>query len=101
LKPGLKFKPTFQTKYVAGAPVSMDVTANFLVDDWLWLGGMYRFGDAFALIASFQVTDQLRAGYSYDYTLSELSGYNSGSHELMLSYDFVYNRAKTLSPRYF
>ncbi|MEO0403820.1 MAG: type IX secretion system membrane protein PorP/SprF, partial [Bacteroidota bacterium] len=101
LRPGLKFKPTTQVKYVTGAPVIVDLTANFLIDEWLWVGGMYRLNDAVGLIASFQITDQLRAGYSYDYTLTELSGYNSGSHEIMLSYDFVFNKAKTLSPRYF
>lgn len=101
LNESLKLKPTILTRYVAGAPVSVDVTANLLIEEKLWVGGMYRFGDAMGLLFSYQLTDQFRVGYSYDYGFSDLSGFNSGSHELMLSYDFVYKKAKTLSPRYF
>ncbi|MDP4953787.1 MAG: type IX secretion system membrane protein PorP/SprF, partial [Flavobacteriales bacterium] len=88
-------------RYVAGAPVSADITANFLFNDRLWVGGMYRFGDAMGALVSFQINNQLRAGYSYDYTLSDLNNYNNGSHELMISYDFIFQKDKTLSPRYF
>ncbi|MFK7757847.1 MAG: type IX secretion system membrane protein PorP/SprF [Flavobacteriales bacterium] len=101
LSPALKFKPTFMTKVVRDAPVSVDLTANFLIDDKLWLGAMYRFGDAVGILGSYQITDQLRAGYSYDYTLSQLQTVNNGSHELMLSYDFFFKSEKLLSPRYF
>ncbi len=101
LSPALKFKPTFMTKIVRDAPVSFDLTANFLLDEKLWVGGMYRFGDAVGLLASYQITDQLRAGYSYDFTLSKLQSYNGGSHEFMLSYDFFYKNDKLLSPRFF
>ncbi len=101
ISPALRFKPTFMTKVVRDAPVSFDLTANFLLDDKLWLGAMYRFGDAMGILASYQLTDQLRAGYSYDYTLSELQSYNGGSHEFMLSYDFFFKNDKILSPRFF
>jgi len=101
LNPALKFKPTFMTKVVRDAPVSFDLTANFLIDEKLWVGGMVRFGDALGLLASYQITDQLRAGVSYDYTLSELQSYNNGSYEFMLSYDFFFKNDKLLSPRFF
>lgn len=101
LTASVKFKPTTLIRYVAGAPVSADITANFLFNDRLWVGGMYRFGDAMGALVSFQINNQLRAGYSYDYTLSDLNNYNNGSHELMISYDFIFQKDKTLSPRYF
>lgn len=101
LNESVKFKPTTLVKYVAGAPVSVDLTANFLFNERLWVGGMYRLGDAMGALLSFQINSQLRAGYSYDYTLSELNDYNNGSHELMISYDFIFQKDKTLSPRYF
>jgi hypothetical protein len=50
---------------------------------------------------SYQVTDQMRFGYSYDYTISELNTFSSGSHEIMISYDFRFKKDAILSPRYF
>ncbi len=102
LSPALKLKPTFMTKIVPEAPISLDLTANFLLDDKLWLGGAYRFGDSFGLLASYQLNDQLRLGYAFDYTLTDLQQFTPGnSHEIMISYDFIYNSDKLLSPRYF
>lgn len=102
LSPALKFKPTFMTKVVQDAPVSVDLTANFLLDDKLWLGGAYRFGDSFGLLASYQLSDQLRLGYAFDYTLTDLQQVTTANtHELMISYDFIFNAEKLLSPRYF
>ena len=97
----LKFKPTSLVKITEGAPPSVDISANFLFHEKLWLGAMYRSGDAVASILTLQLTDQLRAGYSYDYTISKLRRYNSGSHEIMIGYDFKYKKAKIKSPRYF
>ncbi|MCB0761689.1 MAG: type IX secretion system membrane protein PorP/SprF [Flavobacteriales bacterium] len=99
--PVIKFKPTFQLKYVAGSPVSADFTGNILFDDVLWIGGFYRIGDAAGALLSYQITDQLRLGYSYDYTLSKLSNFTSGSHEIMVSYDFRFRKDGIISPRFF
>jgi len=90
------------TKVVPEAPISLDLTANFLLDDKLWLGGAFRFGDSFGLLASYQLNDQLRLGYAFDYTLTDLQNFTRGnSHEIMISYDFIYSAEKLLSPRYF
>jgi hypothetical protein len=65
------------------------------------VGASYRSGDAIVGIFEYQVDRKLRIGYSYDYTLSELKSYSSGSHEIMLGYDFGYNVLKMKTPRYF
>ncbi|MEI7594700.1 MAG: type IX secretion system membrane protein PorP/SprF [Bacteroidota bacterium] len=97
----IKFKPSVLTKVTMGAPVSIDLNANFLFKEKLWVGAGYRIGDSFSATMLIQVSSQLRVGYSYDYTTSKLSNYNFGSHEIMLSYDFKYKKDKILSPRYF
>ncbi|NJO92732.1 MAG: PorP/SprF family type IX secretion system membrane protein [Chloroflexia bacterium] len=61
-----KAKPSFSLKMVEGSPLSVDVTANAIYNDKIWFGIMYRAWDAAGAIFQYQVTDRLRAGYSYD-----------------------------------
>ncbi|MES2397768.1 MAG: type IX secretion system membrane protein PorP/SprF [Bacteroidota bacterium] len=97
----IKFKPTLQTKITYGAPVSIDVNASFLFYEKLWVGAMYRMGDAVGALLQFQFSPQLRAGYSYDFTISKLRSYSGSTHEIMLGYDFSFFKEKIKSPRYF
>jgi len=98
----LKFKPAFIEKVVQGAPPSTDITAQFVYRGTYWLGATYRVGDAVAFIANIQVNRQLMVGYSYDYSTSSLATYNTGSHEIVISYDFDgFIKNKVKSPRYF
>jgi len=100
----LKFKPSFLIKAVEGAPLSIDLTGNFFIKDKLGLGLAYRNGDAVSGLLQYYFTPQFRIGYSYDYTLSELHNVNSGTHELMLGYDFNFNEysnTRIHSPRFF
>ncbi|TDO04046.1 type IX secretion system membrane protein PorP/SprF [Sunxiuqinia elliptica] len=97
----LKFKPYFLTKYVQNAPVSVDLTAQFLFYEKLWLGAMYRVGDALGGMMQVQITNQLKVGYSYDITATDFGTYNNGTHEILVSYDFNFGRGKIMSPRYF
>jgi len=97
----LKFKPSFMARLVEGAPLSLDVTANFLLREKIWLGVMYRLEDSFGFLAQFQFTEQLRAGYAFDLTTSRLGEYSGGTHEIMLNYDLRFTKGRTISPRYF
>lgn len=97
----LKFKPSVLIKVVQNAPVEFDLNTNFIIHDFLWLGAGYRTGDAVAALFGMQITKQLLLGYSYDYTLSALKKYNSGTHELSLRYNFRNNKKLVISTRYF
>ncbi len=102
LSSNLKFKPSLINRIVEGAPASTDFTAQFLIKDTYWAGVSYRYNEATAFLASVQVNNQLMIGYSYDFQVSELSLFNKGSHEIVISYDFAgYTREKVVSPRYF
>ena len=92
--PQLKFKPTFLVKYTNGAPVSVDLTANFLINDKLWLGAAYRVTESFGVLMSLQANDYLKFGYSYEFNTTALSPYNSGSHEIFISYEFEFPRPR-------
>jgi len=97
----IKLRPNAMLKVVKGAPAQLDVNANLLFNDMIWAGVGYRTGDAVNLLIGAFINKQLRIGYSYDYTLSMLQDYNTGSHEVMLGYDLNFNKDKVVSPRYF
>lgn len=99
LSNNLKFKPSAMVKAAIGAPLSIDISGNFLVRNNLELGASYRYGDSVSAIIGFNLSSDFRVGYAYDSTLTPLRNYNSGSHEIMLSYKF--NRLKIKSPRFF
>ena len=100
----IKFKPAFLVKATNGAPVSYDLTANFLFNEKFWLGGSYRINEKTAAIGGivdFQVSRQLRIGYAYEKPISDIASYTTGSHEILLMYEFKFLSSKLKSPRYF
>ena len=90
----LAFKPTFLIKYTNGAPVSVDITSNFYINEKVWLGGFYRLGDGFGALVNFRITDIINIGYSFDYITSDLNPYANGSHEVMLGFDLPFPKPK-------
>jgi type IX secretion system PorP/SprF family membrane protein len=98
----LKFKPSLMFKGVSGAPVSVDINANFLLYERFELGASYRIEDAVSILFNFGVTPDFRIGYAYDYTISEFSNSNtSGSHEIIILYDIDLSKKNLKSPRFF
>lgn len=97
----IKFKPSATLRLVSGAPASAELSGAVLLQDRLWLGGMYRFGDSVGGLIKFDISKQLSIGYSYDLTQSGLRPYNLGTHEIYVSYDIAFKNSKILSPRYF
>jgi type IX secretion system PorP/SprF family membrane protein len=95
-------KPTILVKVVTGAPVEGDLSAELFYRNKFSIGVMYRTADGIGALVGFNVNEQFRIGYSYDWALTQLNKYNSGSHEIMLRYDFIYkDKSKLKSPRYF
>lgn len=80
----LHFSPSFMAKYIRPAPMQVDINLRVLYEDFLWVGVSYRNKDAVALVAEYVFNDKFEIGYSYDFTLSELRRYSSGSHEVIL-----------------
>jgi type IX secretion system PorP/SprF family membrane protein len=121
----LKLKPSLLMKYAEGAPLGLDGNLNLWINDRLAIGTSYRhnqwstlnnnsgsggsinnyISDAVVGLVEVQVTDQFRLGYAYDMMLNGLKqtnlSINSGSHEVMLRYEFGYGKSKILTPRYF
>jgi len=113
----LDFKPSFMVKEDFRGPANIDLTSYLLLNKILWLGASYRTGvsiwnknglqsiedntDAVAAIAQFYINDHFRVGYSFDFTVSKLANYQSGSHEISISLTLPSKKPRLISPRYF
>ena len=116
LSNALAIKPSILAKAVAGAPIALDFNANLWIRNRFAIGasfrtsnlkfeeasaGNHRIGDALVGMVEMQLSDQFRFGYAYDYMLNGLQGIQTGSHEVMLRYEFGYHKSRILTPRYF
>lgn len=101
LSQDILFKPAALVKAVSGAPLQVDLTANFLFYDKFTLGGAYRWDASVSALAGFQVNENLFVGYSYDFDTTTLRHYNSGSHEVFLRFELFNRRSTINAPRFF
>jgi type IX secretion system PorP/SprF family membrane protein len=97
----LAVKPSFLLRYLNDAPIQADINCNLLIRNTFWIGASYRTGDAIIGLLEYNIGNDLRIGYAYDFTTTAIGDYSSGSHEVMLSYKFGRDPIKTKSPRYF
>jgi type IX secretion system PorP/SprF family membrane protein len=84
-----ELSPTFDLKGVGLVQMIETYTTQFDVSvigtykKMVWLGASYRHTDAVAIMAGGQA-GPFKFGYSYDYTLSDIGDYSTGSHEIFL-----------------
>lgn len=101
LSNSFKLKPSFLLKGVKGAPLEADLNTTLWIKDVISIGAQYRTSADISGLLEIQATPQVRFGYAYDYSTTSLREYNSGSHEIMLRYEFGFKRGKVITPRYF
>ena len=101
LNGNLQFKPAFLSKFVQGAPLQVDLSANFLFNQQFTFGVAYRLNAAVTALVGFQVNEVWQIGYSYDAETTKLANYNSGSHELFLRFELFSKYNKIVAPRFF
>lgn len=97
----VKFKPTVLAKVVNGAPLQVDLSGNFWVNEKFSLGAAYRWSAAVSVMAGFQISDAWLIGYAYDKDTTKLGNFNSGSHEVFLRFELFKKYDKVVSPRFF
>ena len=100
LKPNFMLKPSLMFRYAEGTIPSLDVNISALIKQFWWIGTSFRNMNSIVFLTEFNITDYLRAGYSFDLTLNKLRKYNSGSHEIFIGFDFTTGKDKNISPRY-
>ena len=99
----VKVKPTGLFRFVYGAPIEFDISANVLLAERLWVGLSYRTTSDIIFLSEFIINRQFTIRYSFDYSLTALNRYAKyGSHEIGIQFDFMFNkRAGMRSIRYF
>lgn len=92
----VKFSPSILVQYVPKyAPIGMAFNANFIFIDRVWLGISYRLSDSYGFMAAVNITRQVRVGYAYDLTVSPISHFTTGTHEVMAGFDFDFHKKGT------
>ncbi len=95
-------QPSFFAKS-DGTTSQIDLDMLIQYNKRFWGGLGYRNKDAIVVFLGFEMQNGLKIGYSYDLNTSVLSRYNSGSHELFVSYAVIINKnrgQKTKSVRF-
>lgn len=64
------------------------LNTNVRYNKRFWGGVSYRAGDAIVGNLGVELFNGVRVGYSYDFTVSRISKYSSGSHEFTIGYCF-------------
>jgi len=101
LSENLKFKPATFVKAVKGAPIQLDLSANFLIIEKFTAGVAYRLDAAWSAMLGFQATDQIFIGFGYDYDTTDIQKYHDGSYEFMVRFDVFNKPERVLTPRFF
>jgi type IX secretion system PorP/SprF family membrane protein len=86
----IKFLPSALVSFEAGGRFLYDLNAHVNLIDRFWLGLSYQNKRSVTGLFQFNINRQLRVAYSYDFDISKLGTYSSGSHEIMLRYEFKY-----------
>ncbi|GJM35866.1 MAG: hypothetical protein DHS20C18_48670 [Saprospiraceae bacterium] len=88
LKNEIDLKPSILLKYQPSAPLQVDFNLNVWFKDVFSVGVSYRTNDAVSVMVEIPLTRQLSIGYAFDNTLSALQNVSSGTHEVMVGYNF-------------
>lgn len=104
LNSSFKIKPSIMAKAVKGSPIALDTSVNILFNNKFEGGISYRINDSFSGMVNVRATNNLRVGYAYDFTTSNLGSFNSGTHEILLLFDLDLiglKKGYDKSPRFF
>ena len=81
-------------------PVNADVNLTAILYQRLMVGATYRTDKSVEGIVHFQIAKKINLGYSYDYSLSDISRYAQGSHEFTIGFDFIKDLNEYTDPRF-
>ncbi len=97
----LQLVPSVLLKKEDNTPLQWDLNTKAVFNNKFWVGASYRNEESIYFLAGIQFWEAFAISYSYDYPFSRIVGFQSGSHEIVLSYRFFGNyKEKCYCPRY-
>jgi type IX secretion system PorP/SprF family membrane protein len=85
LTPSVALKPSVFVKNVSPQTIA-DINLNVHFSNKFYVGASYRTEDAIVAMLGFTVFENLRIGYSYDITTSQIKDFSDGTHEVCIGY---------------
>jgi type IX secretion system PorP/SprF family membrane protein len=79
-------QPSVMVKYTKPAPAQWTAMLKGTFDNKYWVGLIFRTEDAAGISVGMTIKDRLNVAYGYDYSIGALRKYNSGSHEIVISF---------------
>jgi len=84
--PDYIWESTIYANFVQGAPLMVDYTMRLHIRERMFAGVSIRLRDAIALQVGYSFANHYQVSYSYDFLVSKLSKYSSGTHEIMIAF---------------
>lgn len=84
---GVDLEPSFLIQTMFGAPFMIDINLKATFNRNIIAGLSYRYDDSALLMAGYRF-DRYLIAYSYDIVLSKLRHTNSGSHEIIIAFQW-------------
>ncbi|MBC7861632.1 MAG: type IX secretion system membrane protein PorP/SprF [Bacteroidia bacterium] len=98
LNEDFELEPSAMIKYVKPAPLKVDVAVRCIYQDQVWLALAFRTHDALTAMVGYKYKNWLTIGYSYDFTITPLRQYTTGTHEIMFGIQFMQKDNKPSQP---
>nr|MBA3972092.1 PorP/SprF family type IX secretion system membrane protein [Bacteroidota bacterium] len=83
-----QIEPSTCLKYVKPAPLQFDIGLRAIYQDKIWVGGAFRYLDAISAMVGYTMKENITFAYSYDFTMTNIKKYSTGTHELMVGIKF-------------
>lgn len=83
------FNPSVMFKQVTGSPLAIDINAQFMYKKKLGMGASFRTSNELIGLLNYQVSQNFRLGYAYDFNWGQLGSFSRGSHEVMLIFKYM------------
>jgi type IX secretion system PorP/SprF family membrane protein len=97
-------EPSALLKHQAKSGFQLDASLLICYDSKISAGLQYRTGSALLSMLKYNITQNLKISYSFDYSLSKFSQLSSGAHEIIISYGIQLPPPpikKEIHPRYY
>jgi type IX secretion system PorP/SprF family membrane protein len=85
-KKKFELQPSVMVKYTSPVPVQYTGMLKGTFNSKYWVGLIYRSDDAVGVSLGMWIKERMNIAYGFDYSVSGIRKYNSGSHEVMLSF---------------